>query len=157
MSYRIKVPRYRFFNRWTRLPDMPTKKYCASALCVRNNLDTVLVVGGESGYDIERSADVLYKTTDQPGEVWRWRTLNPMLERRCCKPGMIQLEQVGSSDVQKVLVAGGWSRTTEVLKFSCNDPFDCGQWTIVGPLTRLFKSTFLVGLKDSIFAFGMPN
>ncbi len=51
-------------------------------------------------------------------------------------------------------MAGGESRTAEILQLSCSDPSDSGQWTLIAPLSSLYFDTFLVEWRDHIFAIG---
>ncbi len=55
---------------------------------------------------------------------------------------------------QRVLVAGGVSSTAEILQLSCSDPSDCGQWTLIAPLSKDFLSPSLVEWSNRIFAIG---
>ncbi len=50
-----------FSCRWTDLPNMPTARYNASALCVQSTPDAVLVVGGWDMFSSEaaRCAELL--------------------------------------------------------------------------------------------------
>ncbi len=57
-------------------------------------------------------------------------------------------------DRQRVLVAGGVSRTAEILHLSSSDPYDLGQWTRIAPLSKEFNYTSLVGGSNRIFAIG---
>ncbi len=142
--------------RWIELPEMPTGRYDASALCLRSRPEAVLVVGG-GGLSSEgpQCAELLTHTTraSAGGEgAWRWRKLNKMHEGRDERPGMLLLQAGG--DRQRVLVAGGESRTAEILHLSCSDPSDCGQWTLIAPLSKYFSFTFLVEWSNRIFAIG---
>ncbi len=65
------------------------------------------------------------------------------------RPGMLLLQAGG--DRQRVLVAGGGSRTAEILHLSLSD---CGQWTLIAPLSKYFSITFLVEWSNRIFAIG---
>ncbi len=55
---------------------MSAARYIASALCVKQAPDVVLVVVGFAG---ER-AELLYGDASQAGQLWRWRALSPMHE-----------------------------------------------------------------------------
>ncbi len=154
--------------RWIDLPNMPTARYCASALCLRARPEAVLLVGGKDislpvEYDdgngvfssqAPRCAELLTHTSGASGGggAWRWRKLNKMHEARYCRPGMLVLQAGG--DRQRVLVAGGESRTAEILQLSCSDPTDCGQWTLIANLSTGSNSTSLVQCSNRIFAFG---
>ncbi len=137
---------------------MPTRRYCASALCVQSRPDAVLVVGGrESSSEASRCAELLTHTAGASagggGEgAWRWRELNKMNELRSDRPGTLLL-QAGCGR-QRVLVAGGSSRTAEILQLSCSDPSDRGQWTLIAPLSGGFYETLLVEFSNRIFAIG---
>ncbi len=134
---------------------MPTGKYGASALCVQSRPDAVLVVGGYNrSPEAPRCAELLIHTAGASegveGGVWRWRKLNEMHEGRIRRPGMLLLQAGG--DRQRVLVAGGESRTAEILQLSCSDPNDCGQWTQIAPLSEEFNGASLVEWSNRIFA-----
>ncbi len=136
---------------------MPTRRFDASALCLQSTPDAVLVIGGDRLLsEAPRCAELLIHTagTSAGGEgAWQWRKLNEMHERRDGQPGMLLLLQAGG-DKQRVLVAGGRSRTAEILQLSCSDPSDCGQWTQIAHLSGYFLSTFLVEWRNRIFAIG---
>ncbi len=142
--------------RWTDLPEMPTKRFDASALCLQSTPDAVLVVGGRDGLSSEapcRCAELLTHTAGASGGgggAWQWRKLNKMHEAHFCRPGMLLLQAGGHR--QRVHVAGGESRTAEILHLSCSDPSDCGQWTLIAPLSDYFLFTFLVEWRNRIFA-----
>ncbi len=144
--------------RWVDLPDMPTGRYDASALCLQSTPDAVLVVGGYDVFSPEapnRCAELLIHTAGAPGGgegAWRWRKLNEMHEGRIDRPGMLLLQAGG--DRQRVLVAGGRSSTAEILQLSCSDPSDCGQWTLIAPLSVEFYETLLFEWSNRIFAIG---
>ncbi len=148
---------YFFLCRWIELPNMPTGRYGASALCVQSRPDAVVVVGGY-GFSPEapsRCAELLTLTAGASGGgegAWRWRKLNEMHEGRDGRPGMLLLPSGG--DRQRVLVAGGESRTAESLQLSCSDPSDCGQWTLIAPLSDECYDTLLVEWNNRIFAIG---
>ncbi len=57
-------------------------------------------------------------------------------------------------DRQRVLVAGGVSKTAEILHLSSSDPSDSGQWTLIAPLLTGLFSTSLVECSIRIFAIG---
>ncbi len=124
--------------RWSDLPNMPTARSYASALCVQNEPEAILVVGGFRGPpEAPRCAELLTHTAGASGgDVWRWRRLNPMHEARRRRPGMLLL--LSGGDRQRVLVAGGGSGTAEILQLSCSDPCDSGQWTRIAPLSTQF-------------------
>ncbi len=87
------------FCSWTSLPSLPTARWKASALCVDQTPDVVLVVGGANGHYYLNCAELLYPS--QAGQPWRWRTLSPMHERRY-QPGMLLLS--GNEETQKIIV-----------------------------------------------------
>ncbi len=143
--------------RWVDLPNMPTARYCASALCLRARPEAVLVVGGMDIFSSEtpRCAELLTHTEGASGGgegAWRWRKLNEMNEGRIDRPGMLLLHAGG--DRQRVLVAGGGSGTADILQLSCSDPSDRGQWTRIAPLSEEFFETLLVEFSSRIFAIG---
>ncbi len=146
-----------FFScRWIELPEMPTGRYDASALCLRSRPEAVLVVGG-GGLSSEgpRFAELLTHTEGASGGgegAWRWRKLNEMNEGRINRPGMLLLHAGG--DRQRVLVVGGESSTAEILHLSCSDSSDCGQWTLIAPMSEYFSFTFLANFGNRIFAIG---
>ncbi len=149
-----------FFCRWTDLPNMPTERSGASALCVQSEPEAILVVGGDYPFPTEprRCAELLTHTAGasgggRGGDAWRWRQLNPMHEARVWRPGMLLLSSSGG-DRQRVLVAGGRSDTAEILHLSCRDPSDSGQWTLIAPLSTEFCSTSLVEFDNRVFAIG---
>ncbi len=77
-----------------------------------------------------------------------------MFEGRC-RPGVLQLGLPGGIDrIQRVLVAGGWSNTAEILRIDCTGASDRGEWTRIGPLTRELEITYLVALSSRVLAFG---
>ncbi len=137
---------------------MPTGRHHASALCLQSTPDAVLVVGGNNALSPEASrpcAELLTRTAGASGGgegVWRWRKLNKMNERRDERPGMLLLHAGG--DRQRVLVAGGCSDTGEILQLSYRDPSDCGQWTLIAPLSEWFCDTFIVEWSNRILAIG---
>ncbi len=134
---------------WAALPNMPIARSGASALCVNQNLNAVLVAGS---YSYLNCADFLYVDATQAGQPWRWRTLAPM-HQSGVKPGMLLLN--GSEESQRILVAGGYTRTTELLTISCINSADRGQWTLITPLSAPFDNTFLVCFNGRLFAIGM--
>ncbi len=147
------------------LPNMPTGRREASALCVQSEPEAVLVVGGfRSGHpEAYRCAELLTHTAGASGgggATWRWRRLNPMHEERNRRPGMLLLSSDG--DRQRVLVAGGGvtatagggSDTAEILHLSCRDPSDSGQWTRIAPLSTEFDFTYLVEFNNRVYAIG---
>ncbi len=79
-------------------------------------------------------------------------TADKMHEDREDRPGVLLL--LSGGDRQRVLVAGGIESTAEILQLSCSDPSDCGQWTLIAPLSTEFDSTFLVPCSNRIFAIG---
>ncbi len=135
---------------------MPTKRYNASALCLQNRPEAVLVVGGNNpSWGASRCAELLIHTAGASaggGDAWRWRKLNKMHEGREIRPGMLLLQAGG--DRQRVLVAGGESRTAEILQLSCSEPSDYGQWTLIAPLSKYFSFSFLIEWSNRIFAIG---
>ncbi len=144
-----------FFCRWTDLPNMPTKRQDASALCVQSEPEAILVVGGQP--QAYRCAELLTHTAGASGggggDAWRWRQLNPMHEARDMRPGMLLSSSDG--DRQRVLVAGGGeSATAEILHLSCRDPSDRGQWTLIAPLSTEFDFTYLVEFNNRVYAIG---
>ncbi len=147
-----------FFCRWTDLPNMPTGRLGASALCVQTELEAILVVGGDyfGSREAPRCAELLTHTagtSGRGGATWRWRQLNPMHDAHEWQPGMLLLSSGG--DRQRVLVAGGGrSATAEILHLSCRDPSDSGQWTRIARLSMRFSSTFLVEFNSRVFAIG---
>ncbi len=126
---------------------MPTARWGASALCLKQTPDAVLVVGGAAG----KCAELLCGDASQTGQPWRWRKLTPMHTERT-KAGVLLLD--GNGDIQRILVAGGWSNTAELLKISCTNTSDRGQWTIIAPLSTFFNETSLVCFNGRILAFG---
>ncbi len=138
---------------------MPTKRSSASALHIKCARDAIVVVGGVKKTDFDpanpsRSVFLLINTTRSGGEPWRWRTLTHMSEGRC-RPGVLQLGPPGGNDrIQRVLVAGGWRNTAEILRIDCTDASDRGEWTRIGPLTRELEITFLVALSSPVLTFG---
>ncbi len=144
-----------FFFRWTELPNMPTGRFDASALCVQSEPEAILVVGGLHGPEC---AELLTHTAGASrggggGDAWRWRQLNPMHDAREYRPGMLLLPSGG--DRQRVLVAGsGRSATAEILHLSCRDPSDRGQWTRIARLSRQFSDTSLVEINNRVYAIG---
>ncbi len=136
---------------------MPTGRWNASALCVQSRPDAVLVVGGRdsSSEAPRRCAELLTHSAGASGGgdgAWRWRKLKKMNEGRIDRPGMLLLQAGG--DRQRVLVTGGRGRTAEILQLSCSDPSDCGQWTLIAPLSEYFSFTFLAKFGNRIFAIG---
>ncbi len=137
---------------------MPTGRYDASALCLQSRPEAVLVVVvNDLTSEAPRCAELLTHTAGAPrgrggGDAWQWRKLNEMHEGRIDRPGMLLLQAGG--DRQRVLVAGGYSRTAEILQLSCSDPSDCGQWTLIAPLSKYFSFPFLVEWSNRIFAIG---
>ncbi len=152
-----------FFCRWTDLPNMPTGRWRASALCVQSEPEAILVVGGyRNGYfalqEARRCAELLTHTAGasgggRGGDAWRWRQLNPMHDARKCRPGMLLLSSSG--DRQRVLVAGGFTATAEILHLSCRDPNYRGQWTRIAPLSTEFYYTFLVEFDNRVYAISL--
>ncbi len=152
------IPLFFFSCRWVDLPNMPTGRHGASALCLQSTPDAVLVAGGFRLHSPEaswRCAELLTHTAGASGgggDTWRWRKLNEMHEGREHRPGMLLLQARG--DRHRVLVAGGASKTAEILQLSCSDPSDCGQWTRIAPLSTPFLPTSLVEWREHIFAIG---
>ncbi len=134
---------------------MPTKR----SLHLKCDRDAIVVVGGVKKTEFDpantwRSAFLLVHTTRSAGEPWRWRKLTHMSEGRC-RPGVLQLGPPGGNDrIQRVLVAGGWRNTAEILRIDCTDASDRGEWTRIGPLTRELETAFLVALSSRVLAFG---
>ncbi len=145
-----------FSCRWTDLANMPTARYDASALCLQCGPEAVLVVAGDHhSSETPRCAELLTHTAGASGGgegVWQWRKLNKMNEGHRDRPGMLLLQAGGDS--QRVLVAGGGSRTAEILHLSLSDPSDCGQWNLIAPLPMYFSFTFFVEWSNRIFAIG---
>ncbi len=143
--------------RWTDLPNMPTARYSASALCLQSRPEAILVVGGSEGVSTRKPqyAELLTHTAGASrggGDAWRWRKLKEMQEDRGWRPGILLLQAGG--DRQRVLVAGGASKTAEILQLSCSDPADSGQWTLIAHLSDILLFTFLVECSNRIFAIG---
>ncbi len=147
-----------FFCRWTDLPNMPTERWRASALCVQSEPEAILVVGGQGGQsEAPRCAELLTHTAGAlgggGGDAWRWRQLNPMHEARELRPGMLLLSSGG--DRQRVVVAGGGgSATAEILHLSCRDPSDSGQWMRIARLSTGFLHASLVEFDNRVYAIG---
>ncbi len=139
------------FCSWTALPNMPTARSGASALCVKQAPDVVLVVGGCKNKFLN-CAELLYDDASQAGQPWRWRQLSPMHESRL-EPGVLLLSD--NEDIQRILVAGGSNQTAELLTISCTNRADHGQWTSIAPFSRKFYETSLVCFNGRILAFGM--
>ncbi len=110
---------------------MPTARSGASALCVKQAPDVVLVVGGFKNKSLN-CAELLYDDASQAGQPWRWRQLSPMHET-CERPGMLLLS--GNEEIQRILVAGGSNQTAELLTIACRNTSDRGQWTSIAPLS----------------------
>ncbi len=126
---------------------MPTARSNASALCVKQTPDAVLVVGGTAG----TCAELLCGNASQAGRSWRWRKLSPMRESRF-KTGVLLLSD--DKEIQRILVAGGFINTSELLKISCANAADRGQWTLIAPLSNKFNEKTLVCFNGRILAFG---
>ncbi len=141
--------RCRIFFSWTSLPSLPTARWKASALCVDQTPDVVLVVGGANDHNYLNCAELLYPS--QTGQPWRWRTLTPMHERRY-QPGMLLLS--GNEEIQKIVVAGGCKNTAELLTLTWRNTADLGQWTLIAPPPEHFDTTSLVCFNDCILAIG---
>ncbi len=62
------------------------------------------------------------------------------LPRRGCNLDPVRW-LLSSGHKQRVLVAGGVNSTAEILLLSCSDPSDCGQWTLIAPLSKDFFIT----------------
>ncbi len=129
---------------------MPTAREGASALCVKQAPDVVLVIGGNNGNTLN-CAELLYGDASQAGQPWRWRALSPMHKTRL-GPGMLLLS--GNEEIQRILVAGGYGQSAELLTISCTDTADSGQWTLIAPLSKPFSRSALVCFNGRIFAFG---
>ncbi len=104
---------------------MPTIRHIASALCVDDTSEAILIVGG---YDATTGgpccAELLIRTIGQSvDERWNWRKLNLMHAHRISQPG-ISLMMPPSDHRQRVLVAGGESASAEMLQLSYGDPID---------------------------------
>ncbi len=87
-------------------------------------------------------------TDSNPG---RWQWLPQMLESRSMHPGMLLL------DGGRVLVAGGWSNTAEVLRIPQDDhngdDYSRAQWTLIEcPMSQEFIYTRLVTIGGRILA-----
>ncbi len=129
------------------------RKHFNSALFVGdegNDGVAVLVVGG--CYGTGKEAAILStrsnQTTRDLGNPWRWQKLSPMQMRRRHCPGMLLLRR------DRFLVAGGGSRTAELLHLPREDN-DSGVWTrIQVPLTKNFFITFRANFNNRILAFG---
>ncbi len=134
---------------WTALPSMPTARRSASALCVKQTPDVVLVVGGY-GKKCLNFAELLYGDASQAGQPWCWRTISQMHESRM-RPGMLLLS--GNEEIQRILVAGGCDQSAELLTIACTDTADSGQWTLIAPLSKPFNAT-LVWFHGRLLAFG---
>ncbi len=136
---------------------MQSRRICASALVVRsyeNDLAS-LVVGGLSVTATSREAEVLTRRCGKADGTdinpWRWQLLPQTLKSRSMHPGMLLL---GSG---RVLVAGGWSNTAEVLRIPQDDhnggDYSRAQWTLVEcPMSQEFKYTRLVTIGGRILA-----
>ncbi len=129
---------------------MPTARRRASALCVCQTLNIVLVVGGRNRHS-QSCAELLYGDSSQAWQPWRWRALSPMHEWRD-KAGMLLLRS--SEKMQRILVAGGYKQSTELLKISCKNTADCGQCTLVSPLSKKLDETWFLFFNEQIFAVG---
>ncbi len=129
---------------------MPTARRRASTLCISQAPDIVLVVGGRNRHS-QSCAELLYGDSSQAGQPWRWRTLSPMHEWRD-KPGMLLLRS--NDEMQRILVAGGFKQSTELLKISCKNTADCGQWTLISPLSKTLDETWLLFFNERILAIG---
>ncbi len=123
---------------------MPTARHLPSALCVKQNPDVVLVVGGDY-----TNAELLYGDASKAGQPWRWRQLSPM-HATPEKPGMLLLND--DEEIQRILVAGGWRSTAELLTIVCTDTSDRCQWTLIAPLSQRMNETNLVWFNGCIFA-----
>ncbi len=142
-----------FCFRWALLPSMFVRKHFHSAMFVGDEDDVdvaILVVGGLGGTGKE--AGLLSRRSNHasrdPEIQWRWQQLTPMHESRSRRPGMLLLGR------DRVLVAGGESRSAEILQLPLNDN-DSGVWTRIRmPLTKNFFITFLVNFNDRTLAFG---
>ncbi len=138
---------------------MPGRRYGPSALHINCNLDAILLIGGLTDLKINpekgsQSAFLLVNTPYSGGQPWRWQTLTPMSDGRC-GPGVLQLgPPEGSTRIQRVLVAGGYRDTAEILKVDCTGASDRGQWTQIEPLTRPFEGTLLVAMSARVLIFG---
>ncbi len=130
---------------------MPTARWNASALCVNDAPDVVLVVGGENEHDYLSSAELLVPS--RTGQPWRWRRLTPMHESRL-KPGVLLLRLSGNEENHRILVAGGGRNTAELLTIAYKNPSDRGQWTLISPLSRRFFETSLISFNGRILAIG---
>ncbi len=84
---------------------METLRYYASALHLGD--DRFIVVGGVHFRERLPNVEML---THRNG-VWSRRTLAPMITPRG-KPGITPLDDTG----QRILVAGGWTRPSEIFK-----------------------------------------
>ncbi len=56
--------------------------------------------------------------------------------------------------IQRILVAGGYRNTAELLTIACTNPSDRGQWTSIVPLSMSLKVASLVYFNGRILAFG---
>ncbi len=68
------------------------------------------------------------------------------------KAGMLLLRS--SDEIQRILVAGGYKQSTELLKISCKNTADCGQWTLIAPLSKTLDATWLLFFNERIFVIG---
>ncbi len=96
---------------------MLTARHQASALCVSRTPYGILVVRGRDASRMGlRTAELLCNQLGLSGkDIWRWRTLSPMLEPCSARPGVLLLADLEYT--QRVLVAGG-TRDVGLLKSS---------------------------------------
>ncbi len=143
--------------RWSLMPYMPQTMKCASALHINCDRDAIIIIGGQRGILFAPAAlleRVFLLVRPRNSEPWQWRALSPMCDGRG-SPGMLQMGPPGESPrIQRVLVAGGWRDTAEILKVDCTDASDRGQWTRIGRLSRTLKATTLIALNDRVLVFG---
>ncbi len=107
---------------------MPTARSGASALCVKQAPDVVLVVGGFKN-NFLNCVELLYGDANQAGQPWCWRTLSPMHKTRL-QPGMLLLS--GNEEIQRILVAGGYGQPANALYVhQCDDVAMSSQFCVV--------------------------
>ncbi len=134
---------------WSHLPNMTSSRSPSAAIYLkREDYDCLLVVGDrtinlEHCRTVERLARLSNKCP------WWWSPLAPMLFERNNTCGIIELEN------DRVLVAGGGSKSTEIFKVPAIDTDDLGQWTQMASLTRTLAATYLINLDGVLIAFGM--
>ncbi len=75
--------------------------------------------------------------------AWRYLNLSEMLKGRDHPPRMLLL---AGGDRKRVLVAGGYSSTIEVLQISFSNPSDWGHWTRIVPVSKELYFTILASI-----------